>query len=75
MKGGSAETTDVKYDDYVLSILTFDLFIDLFVPFTALIRTTQIANKLMTLGADDNHMILYRAQTLIIFSFQSLSLD
>merc|ERR1711991_830826 len=34
---------------------------------TSLIRTTQIANKLMTLGADDNRT-LNRAQTCIIFS-------
>ena len=32
-----------------------------------LIMTIQIANKLMMLGADDNH-ILNRAQTRIIFS-------
>ena len=40
VKGWSAETTEVKYNDYVLLVLIFDLFIDLFVPFAAVCPTS-----------------------------------
>ena len=49
VKRWSAETAEVKYNDYVLLVLIFDLFIDLFVPFAAVCPTSvqhlYIANQ------------------------------